>query len=136
MAVAHGKSGYFQLDNAAGSLQNLSTYTRSVTFSPDISVHDTSTFGVSSRQKVTGLKDSSMTVVFVNDPTLQTHLIGIFGLATTSSFEYGPQGSTSGFRKITGEAWLTGMPIEASVDDVESITATFAITGDVTYGAF
>lgn len=136
MPVAHGKSGYFNLDNSAGSPTDLSAYGAEVTFSPEIAVHDTTAFGSNSRTKITGLKDASFTVTFHNDPTLQTHLIALYGLATSSTFIVGPQGSGSGSRRITGECWLTGFPINANVDDAEKITATFTVTGDVTFNTF
>lgn len=141
MAVAHGSAGHFALDNAAGASQDLSAYTREVNFGPEIQMHDTSVFGVGSRSKTTGLKDAKFTAVFMNDPTLQSHLIGLYGAQTpgsgfTASFIYGPQGSTAGYRKITGECILTGFPINAQVDDIETISATFEVTGAVTFTTF
>jgi len=136
MAVSHGKSGYLQLDNSGGTPTDLSSYISKVTFSPDIAHHLTTTFGMNSQAKITGLKDAKMTVEFFNDPTLQSHLIGIYGLATTTSIIYGPQGSTGGYRKITAECWLISFPIEADVTKEERIAANFEITGDVVFTTF
>lgn len=141
MAVGHGSAGYFNLDTSGGTPTDLSAYTREVNFAPDIQMHDTSVFGVGSRTKTTGLKDAKFTVTFMNDPTLQSHLIAIYGAQTPGSgstwtFIFGPQGSTGGFRKITGECILTGFPIDAKVDDIETIQVSFEVTGAVTFTTF
>lgn len=138
MAVTAGKDAKFLLDNAAGSLTDLSTYVTSVDLTLDNQIHDTSTLGVGSRSKITGIKDGKFSVKFFNDPTLQTHLVGLWGLAsgTTSTFSFGPQGNTAGMRRITGECILASLPIGADVNDVESITASFECTGAVTIDTF
>lgn len=136
MAVVAGKNTVFSLDDSTGTPVDLTQYCTEVSFTPDIQVHDTSVFGVGSRSKIVGIKDAKFTAKFFNDPTLQTHLIGLYGLATSSTFTYGPQGSTGGSRKITGECWLTGFPIDANVNDVESITATFEVTGALTFTTY
>lgn len=138
MAVTPGKDAKFFLDNAAGALQNLSDYTTSVTFNPSLQIHDVSVMGVSSRQKITGIKDGSLSVTFFNDPTVQTHLIGLYGLASgvTSTFEYGPQGNTAGMQRITGECILESWPIAANVNDPESIDVVLAVTGTVTFNTY
>lgn len=136
MAVAHGKSTYFNLDTAGGSPTDLSAYGAEVNANFDIAMHDTTAFGSNSRTKITGLKDGKFSVTFHNDPTLQSHLVGLYGNSTSSTFIIGPQGSTGGFRKITGECWLASLPIVTNVDDAEKITAQFEVTGDTSFTTF
>ena len=139
MAVAVGWSGFFSLDNSAGTPVDLTAYVTSVDLTLEKQVFDTTVFGnVGSRSKVTGLKDGKFGVTFFNDPTLQTHIVGLWGVAsgTTHTFVYGPQGSTSGFRRITGECIMPTVPIAAVVDDVERIPAQFECTGTVTIDVF
>lgn len=139
MTVAVGWSGFFSLDNAAGSPIDLTGYVTSVDLTLDKQVFDVTVFGnVGSRAKITGLKDGKFTVKFFNDPTLQTHLVGLWGMASgsTHTFVYGPQGSTSGFRRITGECIMPSLPISAQVDAVEEITASFETTGTVVLDTF
>jgi len=141
MAFAHGSAGFFNLDNSGGTPTDLSSYTREVNFAPEVQIHDTSVFGVGSRSKTIGLKDGKVTVTFMNDPTLQTHLINLWTTQTpgggqTFTFSYGPQGSTTGKRRITGECILAGFPVDAKVDDVETIQAALEVTGNVTYDTF
>lgn len=139
MAVAVGWSGFFSLDNAAGSPVDLTAYVTSVDLTLEKQVFDTTVFGNNgSRSKVTGLKDGRFSVTFFNDPILQTHIVGLWGIAsgTTHTFVYGPQGSTSTFRRITGECIMPSLNIAAVVDDVERIPTTFETVGTVTIDTF
>lgn len=139
MTVAVGFSGFFSLDNSGGSPIDLSQYVTSVDLTLDKQVFDVTTFGsTGSRAKITGLKDGKFSVKFFNDPTLQSHLVGLWGMAagSTHTFVFGPQGSTSGFRRITGECIMPSLPIGAQVDQVEEITAQFETTGTVTLDIF
>lgn len=139
MTVAVGWSGFFSLDNSAGTPVDLTSYVTGVDLTLDKQVFDVTVFGnTGSRAKVTGLKDGKFTVKFFNDPTLQTHLVGLWGVAsgTTHTFVYGPQGSTSTFRRITGECIMPTFPISAQVDQVEEITAQFECTATITIDTF
>lgn len=141
MAVPHGSQAAFSLDNSSGSPTDLSGYGAEITLSPEIMLHDTTVFGAVAHAKVPGLKDCKFTVTFMNDPTLQTHLINLYvaqtpGVVTTWSFIIGPQGTTSGFRKITGECLLSGFPIDVKVDDIEKIQASFEVTGSLTFTTY
>ena len=139
MAVSIGASGTFSLDNAAGSPIDLTAYTTEVDLTLDKQVFDVTVFGNNgSRAKVTGLKDGKFSAKFFNDPVLQTHLVGLWGVAsgTTHTFTYGPQGSTAGSRRITGECIMPTFPLSAKVDAVEEITAAFECSGTVTIDTF
>lgn len=137
----HGSSAAFSLDNSGGAPTDLSAKARDVNFTIDEAMHDTTTFGSSSHTKTTGLKDGKFTVMFVSDNTIMDHLTGLFttqspGSSTTWSFIFGPRGSTSGFEKFSGECILTSLPIPAVVDNIETITAQFEVTGAVTIGVY
>jgi hypothetical protein len=141
MTVAVGWSGFFSLDNAAGSPIDLTPYVTSVSLELDKQVFDVTVFGnTGSRAKVTGLKDGKFSVTFFNDPVVQTHLVGLWGVAsgTTHTFVYGPQGSTGGgtFRRITGECIMPKLGIAAVVDDVERLPTEFECTATITLDFF
>lgn len=141
MAVPHGSTGYFNLDTSGGSPTDLSSYVKEISVSPEVTMHDTTAMGATAHSRVPGLKDTKFSVTFYNDPALQTHLIGIYGaqtpgVATTFTFVIGPQGSTSGYRKITGECLLESFPIDAKVDDIEMVVAAFVSVGAVSITTF
>jgi len=139
MAVVHGSVGHFSLDNSSGTPVDLSAYTKSVTLDLGQDIHDITTFGVGSRQKVTGLKNASLSVTANADPTMLTHLLNLYTnstVAATWSFVIGPAGSAGGSRRFTGEVILEGLPVEVNVEDVETIQASFQVTGAVTVDTF
>lgn len=135
MAVTHGKDATFSLDNAAGSPIALTAYCTEINMELDIDIHDVSVFGVGSRAKITGIKDGRFSGKFF-DTTAYTHLSGLYGLATSSTFTYGPTGSTTGKPRITGECWLKSLPVNSSVNDPMAYSCNFEATGTVTLDTF
>lgn len=135
MAVTHGKDATFSLDNAAGSPVALTQYTTEISMDLDTDIHDVSTFGVGSRSKITGIKDGKFSGKFF-DTVAYLHLAGLYGLATSSTFTYGPTGSASGKPRITGECWMKTLPVNSNVNEPMSYTASFEVTGAVTLDVF
>lgn len=135
MAITHGKDATFSLDNSAGTPVALTQYCNNISMDLDIDIHDTSVFGVGSRTKITGIKDGRFTGKFF-DTTAYTHLSGLYGLATSSTFVYGPTGSTSGKPRITGECWLKTLPVNSDVNNAQDYTSSFEVTGAVTLDTF
>lgn len=139
MAVGVGWAGHFTLDNSSGTPTDLTAYVTGVNSTAEKQVFDVTVFGNNgSRAKTTGLKDFKFTVDFFNDPTLMTHLVGLWNMATgsTHSFVYGPHGNGSGKPRISGECIMPTMPISAVVDDVERIPAAFEGSGTITYDTY
>ena len=135
MAV-HGKDLNFTLDNSAGSVVDLSAYVMGsgVSLGRDIEALLTTTASDNSNTYIPGLKDASFSVEFDYDNTLVDHLDGVYGSASLS-FVYGPSGSTSGYNKYSGECMMTSVPI-ASPIGLNTISAEFQVTGDVTVGTY
>lgn len=142
MATAtHGSSAFFSLDNAGGSVQDLTAHVKEVDLTLDNAMHDTTALGSTSRTKTTGLKDGKFGVTFFGNTTIMTQLNAMFaaqtpGTTTTWSFVIGPRGSTSGFEKASGECLLASLPYSVKVDDIEMIVAQFEVTGATTLGTF
>lgn len=136
MAFVHGKDSVFKIDNAAGSLTNISTYVKDCSLAQSVDVPETSTFGDNAKTFITGLSSATFSINGLFDPTVNTVLAGITGSSTTKSFEYGPAGSTAGLPKYTGEAILTSYGVSGDVSDAVQFTAEFQITGAVTLGTY
>jgi predicted secreted protein len=138
MAFSHGKNAVFKVDNAAGTLTNISTYLTDVSLPRSIETAETTTFAVTGGSKtyVTGLNDATITTSGKFDPTVDAHLVGIIGQDATVSFEYGPTGSDTGKVKFTGECILTKYDLASPVGDVVTFSADFQISGQVTRGTY
>jgi len=136
MAFYHGKGLAFKLDNAAGTLQTLTAYVDSVELNNSVDMGETTTANVEDKTFVSGQAEHDLSISGKWDDTATTGadpiLNGLIGLETSSTFEFGPAGSTSGKIKKTGECFMTGYKVSAPVGGVVTFTADFKITGAVT----
>jgi predicted secreted protein len=132
----HGKSTVFKVDNAAGTLTDISNTLTDVSFPQSVETAETTSFGSSAKTYIVGLSDSTVSVSGNFDATVDTHLAAILGQAATVSFEYGPEGSTNGQVKYTGEAILTSYEKSGAVGDVVTYSAELQVTGAVTRGTY
>jgi hypothetical protein len=132
----HGKSTVFKVDNAAGTLTDISNTLTDVGFPQTVDTAETSTFGSSAKSYVVGLTDSSLSISGNFDATVDAHLAAVLGQAASLSFEYGPEGSTAGFVKYTGEALMTSYEKSGAIGDVVSYSAEFQVTGAITRGTY
>ena len=132
----HGKSTVFKVDNNAGALTDISNTLTDVSFPQSVDTAETSAFGASAKSYVVGLSDATLSVSGNFDATVDAHLAAIVGKADSVSFEYGPEGSTAGFVKYTGEALLTSYEKSGAIGDVVTYSAEFQVTGAITRGAY
>ena len=132
----HGKSTVFKVDNSGGSLTDISNTLTDVSFPQSVDTAETSTFGSSAKSYVVGLTDSTLSISGNFDATVDAHLAAVLGQAASLSFEYGPEGSTAGFVKYTGEALLTSYEKSGAIGDVVSYSAEFQVTGAITRGTY
>jgi len=132
----HGKNASFKVDNAAGTLTDISTTLNSVTFPREIETLETTSFGSSNRSYVVGFTDATISIEGSFDATVDAHLAGILGQEASVSFEYGPEGTTSTYTKYTGECYMTSYETSAGVGDIVAFSAEFQVTGAITRGSF
>ena len=132
----HGKSTVFKVDNSSGTLTDISNTLTDVSFPQTVETAETTSFGSSAKTYIVGLSDSTVSVSGNFDATVDAHLAGILGQAATVSFEYGPEGSTAGQVKYTGEAILTSYEKSGAVGDVVTYSAELQVTGAVTRGTY
>jgi hypothetical protein len=132
----HGKSTVFKVDNAAGSLTDISDTLTDVSFPQTIETAETTSFGSNAKTYIVGLSDSTLSISGNFDATVDAHLAAIVGQAATLSFEYGPEGSTSPNVKYTGECIMTSYEKSGAVGDVVTYSAEFQVTGAITRGTY
>lgn len=140
MPFRHGKGLSFKIDNAAGTLVDLTAYVDSVELSHSVDMGETTTAGAEAKTYVSGQTDATLSISGKWDGTATTGpdaiLESLRGLETTSSFEWGPEGATATRVKKTGECFLTGYVPSSPVGGVVTFTADFQVTGTVTNGVF
>lgn len=131
----HGKSTVFKLDNSSGSITDISNVLDSVSFPKSIETADVTAFGASNKSYIVGLQDMGLSVSGKWDATVDAHLASIVGHSATyptSSFEYGPQGSTAGQIKYLGECIVTSYDVSSGVGDAVSFSLQLQATGAIT----
>lgn len=141
MAI-HGKNGVFSLeDSGATTLRALTTDLTNVRFGRSNDVHDVTALGTAAHAFMAGLTNGTIaldgfftTTASTGTATVLDSLLGLIG--TSAGWEYGPDGSTTGKVKYSGEAILESLDYTQPVADVVTFAATLRITGSVTKGSY
>lgn len=132
MAFEHGKGTVFKLDNSGGTLTDISAYVNNVDFSWEADTPETTVFSLDDRTYIAGLKNATLSVSGFYESANADAILGVVvGQSASLTFEYGPQGSSSGAIKYTGECFLTNYSIGSPVDGVVTFSADFQITAAV-----
>ena len=134
MAFTHGKDSVFKLDNASGSLTDISTYVNNVDFPETADVSETTTLGADNKTYIAGLKDATISIAGLWDATADAIFGAVVGQSATLSYEYSPEGTASGKIKYTGEAILTSYAISSPVGEAVGYSADLQVSGAVTRG--
>ena len=130
----HGKGSAFLLDSTAGSLVNLSSGVRKVSFSRSMDAPEVTTYGDSDRNYISGLRGAEITIEGIFSSTHAEVLDGVFGDATSTSysFELNPDGSTAAGRHLLkGECLMTSLEYGVPFDDAVSMSIGLRVTGAI-----
>lgn len=136
MPFVAAKSSAFKLDNAAGSLTDISAYVDSVSgIANTTDMLDTTVFGASSKSFIPGLRNGdTITVSGKWDSVLNTQITALLGLSTSSTFEYSPAGAGAGTPKVSGECFVASYEVSSAVADLVTFSLSLQISGAVTHG--
>lgn len=137
MARGHGKDAIFKIDDSGGTLRDISAHVNSVSGLPGgRNLGDVTAFGDGGERSIPGLASASITVQGWLDTAATTGsytvLNGLRTTTATSSIEYGPIGSTSGYPKYTAEVWLESLTFDATVAGPTPFSATLKLDNTVT----
>jgi len=141
MTFRHGKDAVFSLDDSGGTLRDVTIYLNQVTGLPGArALSEVTAFTDQGTKSIPGLANVTFSIAGHFDATATTGIFTVLnGLRTataTATFQYGPEGSTTGRVKISGECWLTELTVDASVSDRVPIAASFQVDGVPTVGAY
>jgi hypothetical protein len=135
MAAAHGKDSVITI-----ATQNISPYVKTVDFNRSQDANDTTTKGAEGKTYRAGLTDGEIRLTGLWDDTAtsgsRTVLQALLDSETTTTFEWGAEGNTTGMMKDSGAAVLTQYDESSPVDDMVAFTATLKISGAVTTGTY
>lgn len=136
MAFVHGKSAYFSLGSAGteSTKIDISSYLNEVGFPQSIETAETTAFGDSNKSYVIGLRDSTISISGMHDPTVDAQLTGALGNATALDFLYSPEGNVTGDVTYSGAAFITSYEVGSPVGDVVTFSCELQVSGPVTRG--
>lgn len=136
MAFSHGRLAYVSV---AGT--DLSAYFNQTDLPIDVANADTSTFGLSWETNLAGLASATWSLDGYWDPTASTGPAAVLTAAITTcqggtpvACVFRPAGTGSGKATRTFNANITGYSEGAEVGGVVPISASFKVTGAVTFG--
>ena len=140
MAI-HSKLSVFFLDTSGGVLTNVSTSVDSVELPEELDLLDVTTFGATSKQYIVGFADAKLTFSGPWDRTI-AQMLGALkaafrdGTLASATFEYGPEGNSSGDVRYTGESVMVNVTKNSAVKDAVKYEAEFQVTGNVTENTY
>lgn len=136
MSFSHGRLAYVSV---AGT--DLSAYFNSTDLPVEVDNAETSTFGASWRTGLSGLAGATWSLEGYWDPTASTGPAAVLVAAiatcqagTPVACVFRPAGTGSGKATRTFNANITGYTEGATLDGVVPITASFQVTGAITFG--
>lgn len=130
--AVHSKNLDFRVDDSGGTLRDISNHINDIGFSGSAPEIDTTTFQDAARTFIPDFKGREISISGNANATVMGYLWGIWGLETTSTFNYGPEGTASGKRKYTGELVCVDVQEQGSVGSQVKFTAKFRVSGAVT----
>jgi hypothetical protein len=140
MSFRPGYLAYIGVDNAAGSIQNLSTFFDNVDYSFDIESLDTSAFGSAHRSYIPGMNGATFTLSGAYHVTAWSHFTGCIAAqnAGTASFsvDYGPAGSVASQARVRQEVIVTSVSPPSSVGGRVEFSVGLQAVGAGTLGTY
>lgn len=136
---SHGKNSKIQIDNAAGTLVDISNVVNSVDLPRSLDTADTSVFGSNDKTFVAGQADGTVSIAGLFDPTVDAQINAVMqgfldGTILSSTVEYSPQGGAVGKIKYTQEVIWTSYGVSAGIGDVLNFKLEGQRTGSTVRG--
>jgi hypothetical protein len=140
----HSKLSKFFLETVSGGgsvgspdLTDLSTYCDEVSMPEELELVETTTFGSTSKTYLVGFADGQISISGNWDRTLAGYLGELKeafrdGTVNSVTFQYAPEGNSTGDHYYTGEVVLVNYEKNSAVKDQVKFSAEFQITGPVT----
>lgn len=134
MAFSHGSTALFKIGTFAvpQTATDVSVYANSVGLAMNRDSGEVSTFGVTSKQYVPGLKDATVPLEGPYDPTADQIFWDLYNNGSIVLFEYYPNGTGTGKIKYSGQCFITSYEVTSGVGDPNATSGELQVTGNVT----
>lgn len=137
MAFSHGKAAVVKIDNAAGTLVDISAISNAADLANQVGTGETTSFGSANKTFIAGLKDGTFSIGGSYDNTQDIMISAAVdavaaGTLPTMSVEYFPSGNSTGKVKYACEAIPTSYTISTPVGGVATFKLDLQRTGALT----
>jgi hypothetical protein len=134
MAFSHGKAAVIKIDNAAGTLTDISNVSNAGDLSNSLGTGETTSFGQGDKTFIAGLREGTFSIggSYDNnvDKTIKEMIDAIAnGTLATMSLEYYPAGNTTGKVKYACENIPTSYTVSTPVGGVSTFKLDLQRTG-------
>ena len=137
MAFRAGTTTAVYLGNAAGALQNVSSYADNFSWPQSVASLEVSAFGTAAKAFIPGLTDGdTISISGPLDATLHTQLTGLKAAGSVTPIIYGPGGSVASQARVAGSVFVTGISYSTAVGGRVEFSASLQVTGAVAAGTF
>ena len=134
--AVHGRLGVFKIDDSGGTPQDISAHLNKVDLNRDAPEIDTTTFQNTAKTYIADFDGAEIMIEGNANATVMGYLHPLVGQAA-GSFEWGPEGSASTKRKMTGECVCTSVQENTAPQGQQNkFTAKFRVDGAITFGAY
>lgn len=135
MAFTHGSKAVLKVADSGGTDRDISTYLKSTGVNNTNDSADVTALTNTAKAYIAGLKDGTIPLEGVFDPTADGYLSGILGVnVTPRAFTYYPAGTATGSPTYSGSAILTSYNISTGVDGAAMFSGELQVTGGATRG--
>lgn len=141
MAFIDSSVSTFKLDDSGGTLRTVTPYVNNIDGLPGTrDLNDVTALGDNGHRFIPSIENGKFSISGDYDATASTGIYTVLSslrsATATASFEYGPEGTTTGKAKLSGESWLSAFNITSKVGSQVSYKADFQIDGAVTVGTY
>jgi len=135
--AVHGRLTDFRIDDSGGTLRDISNHVNKVSLNRDAPEIDVTTFQDTARSYIADFDGAEINIEGNANATVMGYLHPVVGQAATLSFQYGPEGTATGKRKMTGECVCTGLTEDgAPAGQQNKFTAKFRVAGAITFSTY
>lgn len=124
MTVTHGRLTALKIGTA-----DISAWCNNSDYDDGADTHDTTTYGSSGKKYAGGLRDGTLNFGGLYDSaTGGPEAVLRPALGTTTTFEWGPEGSATGKKKVSGSGVLSAFKITNPVADMVRWTGSLKVS--------
>lgn len=127
MANLHYKNETIKLDNAAGTLTDITAYLTSESISGVQELMDQTTMSLEERTNLPGLAGGSATLAGVVNSTVSVIFAPLIGNRTTATKTLQRAATTN--LVLRGEFWITDVEFSGSVNTIQTFSASATLDG-------